>query len=58
MCMKTHKIYKPKGLTKKEQECLAAQERREMLIAFIMVVLGAVIVTIIFKLMVGTIDAV
>lgn len=58
MCMKTHKIYKPKGLTKKEQEYLAAQERREMLIAFIMVVLGAVIITIIFRLMAGAIDAV
>ena len=58
MCMKDHRLYKPKDLTKQELEFLARQERREMLIALIMVILGAIIVTIIFKLMLGAVDAV
>ena len=58
MCMKTHKLYKPHELTEKEREYLNRQERREMLIAFIMVVLGAIIVTLIIKDMLGAINAV
>ena len=58
MCFKTHKLYKPNNLTKKQREYLEKQEMRELLIAMVMVVLGAIIVTIIFKLMIGAIDAV
>ena len=58
MCMKDHRLYRPKDLTKKELEFLARQERREMLIALIMVILGAIIVTLIFKLTLGAVNAV
>lgn len=58
MCYKTHKLYKPSSLTKEQREILEKQEKREMLIALVMILLGAIIVTIIFKLMAGAIDAV
>ena len=58
MCMKDHRLYRPKDLTKKELEFLAKQARREMIIAFTMVVLGAVLITLLFKLTLGAIDAV
>lgn len=48
--MKTHKTYRPKGLTKAEDEWLRSQERRAIIMTILSLIAGAVIVAILFNM--------
>ena len=50
MCMKKHKLYRPKSLKKEEQEYLNAQLRRELIMTIAVMVLGIAVVVGIFAL--------
>ena len=50
MC-KTHLLYKPRKMTKEQQEYYEKQDLKYLIVAMVMVLIGAVIVTYIFKLM-------
>lgn len=56
MCMKDHKIYRPKELTKKEREFIEQQEKKELLAAMIIIVLGAIVVTLIIKALIKALE--
>ena len=51
--MKKQIKYRPKGLSKAEQDWLKAQERREFIGALIVIVVGVIIITLIIKLAEG-----
>lgn len=40
-CMKKHRIYRPKGLSKEEQKYLDAMFRRELIMTLLVVLIGA-----------------
>ena len=49
--MKTHKTYKPRETTKEDERYIEKQELKFMAYAIVMIILGAIVVTCIFKLM-------
>lgn len=42
-CMKKHRTYRPKGLSKEEQKYLDAMFRRELIMTLLTIVIGACI---------------
>lgn len=48
--MKMHKTYRPKGLSKAEDEWLRSQERRAIIMTILTLVAGAVVIAIIFNM--------
>ena len=52
MCMKTHKKYKP-GSSKAEQDWLREQERKDLIISFLIMVAGLIALTIVVNMAFG-----
>ena len=50
MCMKKHKLYRPKSLSKEEQKYLDAQIRREIIMTIVVMILGIAVVVGIFAM--------
>lgn len=50
MCMKKHRLYRPKGLTKEEQKYVDAMARRELIISIVVLVGGIIILAVICAL--------
>lgn len=48
--MKTHKTYRPKGLSKTEEEWLRSQERRAIIMTILFLIAGAIVIAIIFNM--------
>ena len=48
--MKTHKTYRPKGLSKAEEEWLRSQERRAIIMTILFLIAGAIVVVILFNM--------
>lgn len=50
MCMKKHRLYRPKGLTKEEQKYVDAMARRELIMSIVVLVGGIIILAVICAL--------
>lgn len=50
MCMKKHRTYRPKGLSKEEQKYLDSMVRREIIMSIVTLLAGIAIVIAIFAL--------
>lgn len=50
MCMKKHRTYRPKGLSKEEQKYLNSMVRREIIMSIVTLLAGIAIVIAIFAL--------
>ena len=50
MCMKKHRTYRPKGLSKDEQKYLNSMVRREIIMSIVTLLAGIAIVIAIFAL--------
>lgn len=51
MCMKKHKIYRPKRLTKEEQKYFNDLARREIIMSMVVIVGGIIILAVICSLL-------
>lgn len=50
MCMKKHKTYRPKGLSKEEQKYLDSMVRREVVMSIFVMIMGALVIVALFML--------
>ena len=48
--MKTHKTYRPKGLSKAEKEWLRSQNRRAIIMTVLTLIAGVVIIAVLFNM--------
>lgn len=48
--MKTHRTYRPKGLSKSEEKWLRSQKRRVIIMAILTLIAGVVIIAALFNL--------
>lgn len=54
--MKRHKLYRPDDLTQEEKDFIKRENIKDLVIGLITVVLGAIVLTILFKLMEASIQ--
>ena len=50
MCMKKHRTYRPKGLSKEEQKYLDSMVRREVVMSIFVMIMGALVIVALFML--------